>query len=223
VTTNTNNLVTYGTGGGSPLVHLGINDGDTVLQTNVNNGFQTFAYTGQLQNVAPGDTITYLIHYKNISTATLSNVVLNVILPSDVTFTQSTQGVLTTNNTVAVALGTLSREEEGTITIQGVVSPTANPGSSLIATATLAFTTPSNGQDSAIAYALNTVSVRQSSLAGLALFGYGFFPSTLLGWILLLGILILIILIARHYYYRGRPVYINNNVQTGSHPDNLPH
>ena len=218
-TTNTNNFVAYGSGGGSPLVMLAINDGfqGTV---GINGSLQNLGFTGQMQNVAPGDTITYTVHYKNISTATLSNVMLNVILPTDVTFTQSTAGVVTTNNTVAASIGTLISGQEGVVMIQGIVNPSATPGNTLIATATLSFTTPSFGQDSAVAYALNTISSR-NSLAGLALFGYGFFPQTLLGWILLLGVILLIILIARYFYHRPtQNVTIHNGPQS---PHNLPH
>ena len=40
-------------------------------------------------------------------------------------------------------------------------------------------------------------------LAGLAFFGAGFFPTTFLGWVLLLGLILLLILIARYYYHRA--------------------
>lgn len=216
-TTNTTRLVSFGTGAGSPLVMLAINDGFQGVAVNgFQSGFQTLGFTNQYQNVIPGEIITYSIHYKNISDATLSNAILNVVLPHDVTFRQSTQGVLTTDNTVAAAIGTLTPGQEGVIVTQGIVNTTANPGTNLVATATLAFTTPSLGQDSAIAYALNTVGIRGNSLAGLALFGGGFFPTTLLGWIILLGIILIIILIARYFYYerRSQTVNIHNSPNT---------
>ncbi len=213
--TNVNRQVLYGTGGGSPLVMLDINN---QLQTfivggQVQQGFGQFGTIGNSQVVYAGDTITYYVHYKNISNVSLTNAVLNVVLPVDVAFKQTTLGVLTTNNTVAASLGTLAPGQEGAITIAVETSPTAVAGTTLVATATLAFTTPSGAQDSAVAYALTTIGTRTSSLAGLALFGYGFFPTTLIGWIILLGLIVIIILIARHYYYR-RPttvVYNNNN------------
>jgi len=175
-----------GVGGGSPLVTLTIND--------------------QLQTVARGDIITYLVTYQNISGQTLSNVILNVILPTGVSYRSSSNGVLTTNNTVAASVGTLPPNAQGSMTIQASINETVANGSSLVATATLAFTTPSLAQDSAIAYDIDTVASR-NALAGLAFWG-GFFPNTLLGWIILLIIILLLILLARRYrdrYYRTVP------------------
>ncbi len=175
-----------GTGGGSSYVSLSITD--------------------QFQTVAPGDAITYTVNYQNISSSTLSNAVLNVILPTGVTFKQASQGMLTTNNTVAASIGTLAPQAQGTITIMAATDANVTNGNNLVTTATLAFTAPSKAQDSAIAYVLNNVGtpvMNGVGLAGLAFFGAGFFPTTFLGWILLLGLILLLILIARYYYHRA--------------------
>ena len=185
VNTNTSTGVSYGVGAGSAFLSLSMTD--------------------QFQGIAPGDMIIYTINYKNITAKPLTNAVLNVILPAGVTFRQSTQGMLTTNNTVVANLGTINSLQEGTVTIQAMVDNTVTPGSTLVATTTIAFTTPSGAQDSAVAYAVNTVTQR-NYLTGLALFGYGFFPSTLLGWIILLAIIILLVLLARHLTARRAPV-----------------
>gem|GEM_PF-3543784 len=210
--------VISGSGGGSAYISLSITD--------------------QSVSFLPGDSISYLVTYQNISSVTLSNAVLNVILPTGVTYRQSSQGVLTTNNTVAVALGTLLPGAQGTVSIQAVTDVNIVPGNNFVTTATLAFTTPSNAQDSAIAYVLNTVGSR-NNLAGLALFGYGFFPNTLFGWILLLGLLLILILIARYFYHRANAqrqavapvthvhydtVAPGQNGMNGGYPgNNLPH
>jgi uncharacterized repeat protein (TIGR01451 family) len=186
--TNTNQVVVtrvIGTGGGSAYISLSITD--------------------QSQNIAPGDIITYTVTYQNISGSTLTNAILNVILPTGVVFRQASQGLLTTNNTVAATLGTLTPNAQGTITITAV-APTSITTNNLVTTATIAFTAPSKAQDSAIAYVLNTLGSNQNNLAGLALFGAGFFPTSFLGWILLLGILLILILIARYFYHR---TYVN--------------
>jgi hypothetical protein len=220
--TNTNTTTTVinriGTGGGSAFLQLAITD--------------------QAQSVFPGDSVNYVVTYQNISGVTLSNVVINVILPSGVTFRQSSQGVLTTNNTVAITLGTLLPVAQGSISIQALINPTVIPGNNLVTTATAAFTLPSSAQDSAIAYDLDMVANPiANNLAGLALFGAGFFPTSLLGWILLLGLLLLLILIARWFYHRANesriaaaPVqhvhYENTphaNTHTGYNGNNLPH
>ena len=219
--TNTNTTTTVisrvGTGGGSAFLQLAITD--------------------QSQSIIPGDSLNYVVTYQNISGLTLSNVVINVILPTGVTFRQASQGVLTTNNTVAVSVGTLLPVAQGTITIQAGTDVTIVPGNNLVTTATAAFTLPSSAQDSAVAYVLNNI-VNQNQLAGLALFGNGFFPTTLLGWILLIGLLLILILIARYFYDRSEaqrrataaPVThvhyetpASANTRTGYHGDNLPH
>lgn len=220
-------VINTGTGGGSAYVQLSITD--------------------QSQTILPGDTINYTVTYQNISGSTLSGAVLDVILPTGVTFRNSSQGVLTTNNTVAITLGTLlPNQPASTINIVGTANLNDVPGNNFVTTATLAFTTPSRAQDSAIAYVLNTVG-SQNNLAGLALFGAGFFPNSLLGWIILIGLILILLFIARYFYHRANadkvamagpvthvhydtPVptppmgHTNNGYQPNNYPgNNLPH
>ncbi len=180
-TTVVTRTVNVGVGAGSAFVSLNIAD--------------------QTVGIAPGDAITYTINWQNVSSVTLTNATLAVILPSGVVYTQSTQGVLTTNNTVVVPVGTLTPGQQGSVTIFARAAETLIPGTNLVTTATLTFTTPGNAQDSAIAYVLNNV-VNRNSLAGLALWGSGFFPNTLLGWVLLIGLIVLLVLLARWFYDR---------------------
>ena len=82
----------------------GVNDSTPVVVTKYVTGtgggssYVSLSITDQFQTVAPGDAITYTVNYQNISKSTLSNAVLNVILPTGVTFKQASQGMLTTNN-----------------------------------------------------------------------------------------------------------------------------
>jgi hypothetical protein len=186
--------------------------------TGAGSAFLSLSMTDQFQSVAQGDMIIYTINYKNITAKPLTNAVLNVILPEGVVFRQSTQGVLTTNNTIVANLGTINSLQEGTVVIQGYVD-TATAGSTLVATATVAFTAPSGAQDSAIAYAVNTVMLQRSNLAGLALFGVGFFPGTLLGWVILIAVIILLILLFRRFAGRQTVVVNNNHDNNHGHND----
>ena len=198
------NRITYGTGTGSGSVSLSIMD--------------------QSSTVNPGDILSYTVTYKNISSGDLSNVILNVVLPAGVTYRGSTQGMPTTNNTIVASLGTLTKGSQGSINIQAQADTTLTAGNNLVSTATLSFVNTSGSQDSAVAYFLNNVGnpVNQNNLGGFA-FGAGFFPTTLLGWIILIAIIILLILI-------GRRLSDNRNVQNQNqyHPpmdphNNLPH
>ncbi|MBP6884654.1 MAG: hypothetical protein KBC17_02400 [Candidatus Pacebacteria bacterium] len=206
VTNVVTNTVISGTGTGSRYVMLSIDN--------------------KFQNITEGETITYEVIYKNISSTTLTDAVLEVMLPSGVTFKRSTLGVLTTNNTVAVTLGTLPKDASGSITIEGIADGVRN-GDSLIATATLSFTLPSTAQDTVVAYALNTVTSNGngSFLTGLALFGVDFFPRTFLGWIFLIGLIILVVALARRLNEKKQqPVYAGtHNHAPSGHPENLPH
>jgi hypothetical protein len=174
-----------GTGGGSTYVSLSIDDG--------------------VQTVGAGDLLIYTVNYQNISTVNLNNAILNVILPTGVTFRQSSQGVLTTSNTVTATLGTLVPGQAGVITIQATADTRIIAGDNLVATATLAFTIPNKAQDTAIAYDLDSIR-NNNNLAGLALFGNGFWPNSLLGWIILLLLILILVLIARYFYHRTNAV-----------------
>ena len=179
------NTVTYGTGTGSALASLSISN--------------------QYQTIAPGDLIFYTVTYKNVSGQALSNAMLSVMLPTGVTYRGSTQGMPTTNNTVLASLGTLEKDAEGSISIQAIADTSITAGSNLVSTATLAFATISGAQDSAVAYYMNTVNsgtnISNSNNNGLGAFafGTGFFPTTFLGWIILIALIIIIILLARNY------------------------
>lgn len=181
------------------------------------SSFLSLSMVNQFQSVAMGDMIIYTINYKNITAKPLTNAVLNVILPEGVVFRQSTQGVLTTNNTVVANLGTINSLQEGTVVIQAYVD-TVMPGSTLVATSTVAFTAPSGAQDSAIAYAVNTVMQQRSNIANRTFFGFGFFPGTLLGWIILIAIIILLVILIRRLVSRPA-VVVNNHHDSHGHDD----
>ena len=188
----------------------------TTRGTGTGSAFASIVISDQYQNVAAGDLLNYTVTYKNISSSTLSNAMINVVLPNGVTYKGSSQGMPTTNNTIVITLGSLSAGATGFVNIQATVDSNVVAGNNLLATATLTFATPSGAQDTAIAYYLNTVAAANSNnLAGFA-FGAGFFPTTFLGWVLLLGILIIIILVARHYAILSRNAQ-NGKVTTDVH------
>ena len=203
-----------------------INNSTQTSGTGTGSKYVMLTITDQFQNVSPGDTIDYTVNYQNISTIPLSNAILDVELPNGVTFKRSTLGVLTTNNTVAVTLGTIPPNASGSLIVEGTADG-VKAGDSLIATATLSFTLPSTAQDSAIAYAVNTVGSNNNAgfLAGLALFGTGFFPTTLLGWILLIGLILLVIELSRRVQKKKNTPIPAGHVYASAapHSDNLAH
>jgi len=154
------------------------------------------------ENVNAGNTVPFTVTYKNISGSTLKNAVLTVTLPGLLDFSQSSTGLFdNSTHAVTVRLGSLDKNEEGTMNVVATAKDPTGTNGSAVTTATMGFTLPSGAQDEAIAYAFNTVG-SNSSLAGLALFGTGFFPTTFLGWLILILIIALIIALARRLYSR---------------------
>ena len=196
-TTTNNSTIVYqvGSGSGSDLVTLTITDNS--------------------DSVRAGDTVTYIVNYQNISSLTLSNVVLSVILPSGITFRQSSAGVYGANNTVTDAIGTLTAKQQGVVSVTGVIDQNISPTNTFMATATMVYTKPSKVQGSAIAYDVDTIG-GNNLFGAAAFFGWG-------GvwywwyWILFLLILIILILIARYYYHHGNVAKRDSQVPASTH------
>ena len=155
--------------------------------------------------ISQGEIVEYVVNYKNISTKNLRDVVIQVALPKELQFVETSRGYFSeTNNTVVVNIGDLFPNEEGTVFVTARVLPTAQEGKIIVVTANLAYTIVSdNTQEEVFAYSKNTIG-NSINLGGAAIFGGGFLPNSLFGWLLLLLILLLIILAARMAYNHGR-------------------
>jgi hypothetical protein len=142
------------------------------------------------------DTIEYLVLFKNINKDTITNVAIRVYLPQSIVFTRSTQGVYSLyDNTVTVFIGTLLPGATGEFMVDGTVSNTA-PTSA--ARAEMVYTL-NQTQNMVTSYAFQTDDTcTNSRLAGYA-GGAGFFPTTLIGWIVLSIIACAIIYFTRFF------------------------
>lgn len=146
-------------------------------------------------SVLSGQLITYTIHYQNKGKVKLTNAALRVMLPTEMQFISGSRGNFTTkDNVLTVIIGDLNPGDSGDVTIQAQILPTTPIGKQLVTTVTLVYTdTSTNTQGDAIAYAVHTVGSAQAGLAASA-FGFdGFFPGSLLGWLILLALIILIV------------------------------
>jgi hypothetical protein len=177
-----NTVVSGGSGTGQSLVMLEIESRDS--------------------SVVPGDRISYIVRYENISGKTLKDTVLSIQFPFDIELIDSTEGDYSVkDNQLTLDLGTLEPGDEDEFDIEARVSRDATIGDLLTTSATMAFTTPSGSQEDAVAYALHDVVSGRSSLAGLALFGFdGFFPTSLIGWLILILLVVAIIVITRRAF-----------------------
>ena len=158
----------------------------------------------RFDNAYSGDTIDYIVKYKNTSGSTLSNAILHIEFPKEVTFRRANEGHYNQkDHTLTLDLGTLSRGESDEITVSVRAESSIRARTELVTKATLAFTMPNSAQENAIAYAITKVSdttIRGNSLAGTALFGGdGFLPNSLIEWLILIVLMAFIIAGFRYY------------------------
>lgn len=194
-------VVVQGTGTGSNLVELSIDS--------------------QSENVCVGDPLFYTVKYKNISGKTVSNIVLHIEIPKDVEFRNASAGIYNSaDNTLTLDIGTMVKDQEGSLTFTAIVLRSAIDRTLLVTTATLGFKSPvTTAQESAVAYELNNTQncPARSSLAGLALFGGDFFPHTLAGWLLVILVILALIYLAQTLYKNRR----TNRVAAAPHYEDM--
>lgn len=150
--------------------------------------------------------LDYSITYRNISNKTLNNAVLQFNHPKEITYLSSSKGDYEViDRTITIDLGNLQPGEQGNITVHAKVNNTAVRGNLTVATATVVYTNSgSHAQEDAIAYSLITVSDECPNVLGASAFGFGsFLPTTLLGWLLLILVILALIVLSRHLYKKN--------------------
>ncbi len=156
----------------------------------------------RFETVAVNDVLSYTVTYRNISRVDVHDAILHIQFPKEVQFVRASRGDYSApDNTLTVVLGTVRHGEEGKIFIDGKVATLAKDKDVLVTSATLAYATPSNAQEEVIAYEINKVSRTSSNLLGFAL-GAGW-PTTLLGWLFFLFILLVLIVLAMKLFGRN--------------------
>lgn len=150
----------------------------------------------QYKTIGVGDMVNYTVYYKNISKSKLTSPILQVILPTGITFTNSSVGTFSKDtNTLSVELDTLMPNDSDTIYVQGRVNSIENDNADVVTTALLVYTTQSDAQENAMAYVLNTPKTG-SALGAAALFG-GLLSMSLIGWMIVLLLILVAILLVR--------------------------
>ncbi|MBP9714947.1 MAG: DUF11 domain-containing protein [Candidatus Pacebacteria bacterium] len=159
-----------------------------------------------------GEVLDYTIDYRNISKENLYNVILQIHLPKELRFVDTSRGYFSEeNNTVVVNIGDLNVGESGSVVVTAEVTADAELGKVVVVAANLAYTIVRNeNQEEVFAYSKNTIDTG-TVLGASAIFGNGFWPNSLLGWLLLLLLILLIILAARAGYNNTRPQKVVNN------------
>lgn len=202
---NTTTVVS-GTGSGSNLVQLEITPSNATIVGFQDTTTTAISATPTIANVCVADRISYRVYYKNISGRTLNDTVVHVELPKDVSFEGTTAGIYNaSDNTVTLPVGTLIRNQEGTFFITVTVLRSAVDRDLLVTTATITVEHPTTlARENAIAYGLvSTTQCAKNGLLGLALFS-GFWPTSLLGWLLLILLVLLVVYLASRFYRERR-------------------
>ena len=171
-----------------------------VVGGSAKSGVISLQITADAERVSRGDNLTFTISYTNTSKDPLSNVVLRVKLPEEYSFVDTSRGIYSErDNTVTVDIGSLAANQNGSVVVKARVTSRLVVDKVIVTTAHMVYTKPSKVQEEVVAYVTQT-SERVSANVALAFLGEGFFPDTLLGWLILLIIILLLILIARNLY-----------------------
>jgi hypothetical protein len=195
-------------GMGTNLVSLRYVNTDLFSNTTTGNFNTVNTINNGVQNVCVDDTTKFVVEYRNISDIVLTNAILHIDIPKDVNFRSSSAGVYNkADNTITINVGTLNPGQEGRVSFDGVVLDSAANRDLLVVPATLSFENPNNGaRETAVAYGLATTEncIRNSNLGGFA-FGGGFFPNTLLGWLIIILVLLAILYFVRRWFLLTSP------------------
>lgn len=163
----------------------------------------TLSVDGGADMIASGEKRTYHVAWKNVSGKDLNNVVVQVTFPKAVNIDSATKGVLSSaDNSVVIDLKTLPAGSSGETFIFATAPRSLKAGELLVVTANMVYTDTSGVQGDAIAYVTHTAQVAQSAL-GASVFGAGdFVPTTLLGWVSLLALVLALVFLGNHLYGR---------------------
>ena len=190
---------------GVVVYHGGTTTHTTVIDTiGGGNAFLQLTIDNHETSVTGNTNTPYDITWKNISGSTLKDIVLEVNFPSQMTITNPGIGSIEPKkSSVVYHITSLDPNESGQMTIIGSINGGMKQGDPVVAQAVAAFQNPKgDATENAIAYDADTFAV-PSSLAGASLFGLGFLPNSLGGWLIII-LIILIIIIVAHYYFVGR-------------------
>ncbi len=149
------------------------------------------------EGVTRGSEVEYVFFYKNVSAEQLRDLVLQIVLPGEFRFVAASNGAYNAETrTLVVNIPTLMPQEEGSVAVRVAVDTTAEVGKTVAITGNLAYTVVSSGsQEEVFAYSRNVID-GGSVLGATALFT-GFFPATLIGWVLLILAILLLVWIFR--------------------------
>lgn len=171
-----------------------------VTTTTSSTTFLGLEIDSNLDKVAVGDIVTFTVSYKNVSGKDLKNITLRVELPKEMSFRKTTLGDYSkSNHSVLVSVLEMPKGIKGEFIIIAEVLKDAANQNILVASLEGVHNHPNieGAQVNSVNYAIMEVERGNSNLTA-STFSLGkFFPTSVLGWLLIVLIIFLIILIAR--------------------------
>ena len=172
----------------------------------------------------PGDEINYTVNYQNIGTGSITGLALRMNLPYEVDYMFSTpNNPVISGNTLVFNLGTLKANGKGTVTVRVRVRENIPAGTNLNFPATLSYIDPSGQPQSVNANVSAQVwsdpaRVDEKVSLGANVFGAGFLPTNLFGWLMLLILILLLVLLAKYLF--GSP-FSKQTTTTSNQPSGV--
>lgn len=206
-----------GGGGGTTVTTTVINEvvsgnGDGVLRLLIDDHVDT---------VVNGQISTYEVNWENISNSDLDRVEIEIQLPNEGEFLNTTRGQYNEDNhTVFIVDDNLDADDEGEAFITMRMVDRRGTETLVVASAVAVFEDPDTGARSNAIDFDDTQLILAGSALGASIFGSGFLPISLLGWLFLLLILFVIFVAVRYIAMRPapRPVYYQVPTNDGYTP-----
>jgi len=165
--------------------------------------------------IGKGDIVDYVVTYKNIGNSRLTNPMVQVVIPTNMTLINASRGTYSVDtNTLSAEVENLEKGQEGVIYLQARVEKIPLNSAQIVTTAILVYTSSNGAQENAMAYVMNSPKINQNdSYMGASAFFAGFLSIGFIGWLIILLIILILILIARSFYKReDSGVNISNQV-----------
>jgi len=157
------------------------------------------------ENIQADGEIEYLITYNNNSSKNFENTKINIQLPDSVTFVASDLGKLGEKNTVIFDIGTLIPSQSNSVKILGKLNEKAKGQDTIVTTGIMSYNlSGSTNQEDEIAYTINKIiqtNEENNRLGAASIFGkFPFLPSTFMGWLIFILVVLAFIIIGRTLY-----------------------
>lgn len=184
---SSNTTIVNGSGGNTKMVRLSIDNARTTMTR--------------------GEQVMYTVIWENVSNVVLNNLVLEVTMPKELKIMTTSRGDIDhSTNAVYLNIVRLDPQEEGQMFITANLNGNLQAGDPVVARAIMAFENSllNGATDSAVEYDADSYTIGNNTGLAASIFGIGFLPSNLIGWLIIFLIIFLIVIAARHYVHTGR-------------------